>query len=371
VHTELWRGDTVVATVAPPLALLPDRPGTVVIDAQMNLRVDGKPFFPLGMYHVGEAELPAVAALGLNTVQGWGGDLERARRFLDTAQANGLKVLLEMGGLVDTQVHTDAIEAHVKAFQDHPALLAWYVRDEPSAGQQAVVRAAAELFHRLDRTHPTYVVSCSPSDFAAQAELADIFAVDPYPLPGGPITMVAQWAEAAWKATQGRRPVWLIPQAHDQSSYGEIAPKRGANPPTPAQERCMVYQCLVHGAKGLVWYTWDDGPNMGLKYHPALQSTLRELCTEINALAPLLLSGTQRQFSTSEGKVHGLVCVAPAGRRLIVVNTAAEPVTAAVEVGEAPPGALFSPLAGGPDAQGRDGRLTLTLEPLEVRTLGF
>ena len=371
VRTELRQGDAVAASVERTLSILPDRPATVTIDEEMALRVDGKPFFPLGMYHVGEAELPAMAVLGLNTVQGWGGDLERARRFLDTAHAQRLKVLLEMGGLVDQKVDTAAIAAHVQAFKDHPALLAWYVRDEPAAGQQAVVREAAELFHRLDRTHPTYVVSCSPGDFPAQAQLADIFAVDPYPLPGGPITMVAQWADAAWKATQGRRPVWLIPQAHDNTSYELPPPARGAKPPTREQERCMVYQSLVHGAKGIVWYTWDDGPNMGAKYHPALQDVIRELCTEIAALAPWLLSGTQRQFQAADGKVHGLVGATAAGRRLIVVNTASTAVSAEFQVVEAPPGQGFTPLAGGPEKAVRDGRLALELAPLDVQVFSF
>jgi hypothetical protein len=371
VHTDLRRAGAVIATVERRLSLLPDGPAVVIIDEQMNLRVDGKPFFPLGVYHVEEAELPAIAALGLNTVQGWGGNLERARSFLDRAQANGLKVLLEMGGLVDSKVHTEAIEAHVQAFKNHPALLAWYVRDEPSPGQHAVVREAAELFQRLDRAHPTYLVSCSPGDFAVQAQFADIFAVDPYPLPGGPLAMVAQWADAAWKATRGRRPVWLIPQAFDSTSYERQPPERGANPPTPAQERCMVYLSLVHGAKGIVWYTWDDGPNQGAKYHPALQGAIRGLCGEISALAPLLCSGTQRPFVTADGKVHGLVCVAPTGRRLVLVNLTADAVRAPIYVTEASMEQVFTSITGGPDVQGHERRVTLELEPLGVRVFSF
>ncbi len=133
----------------------------------------------------------------------------------------------------------------------------------------------------------------------------------------------------------------------------------------------MVYLSLVHGAKGIVWYTWDDGPNMGAKYHPALQATLRELCGEIRALAPLLLGGGQRQFTAAEGKVHGLVCGSPAGRRLLVVNTAAEAVTAAVEVTEAKPGQRFTPGGGGPTVQAQGRSVALALEPLGVHVLSF
>jgi hypothetical protein len=182
---------------------------------------------------------------------------------------------------------------------------------------------------------------------------------------------VSQWADAACKATQGRRPVWLIPQLHDNTSYGRQAPERGANPPTAAQQRCMVYLCLAHGAKGIVWYTWDDGPNMGAKYHPEQHQTLRELCQEISALAPLLQSGSPRQFVTAEGRLHGLVVVAPAGRRLLVVNPTTEPVSATIDVPEATGGQPFTPLAGGPSVPATDQRLTVELGALEARVLSF
>lgn len=371
-RTELRRDASVLAAVECQLNVLPTGPATVVIDQERSLVVDGTPFFPLGMYHVGEADLPAVAALGINTVQGWGGNLARARRFLDTAQANDLKVLLEMGGMVGQKVDREAIEAHVQAFKDHPALLAWYVRDEPSPAQQPLVREASALFRRLDAAHPTYLVSCRPAEFAAEAHLADIFAVDPYPLPRGAIATVAKWADEACKAARGELPVWLIPQAHDNTSYDRKPPERGANPPTAAQERCMVYQCLIHGAKGIVWYTWDDGPNMGAKYHPTMQAAIRELCGEIRLLAPWLLHGRQRRFTAAEGSVHGLVCVAPEGRCLLVVNTAGEAVTAAFDVEEALPGQVYTPLGGcEPVVTGPGKRLTLPLPPLAGQAFRF
>jgi hypothetical protein len=365
------RGGKVVATAASTVSVLPDSPTTVLIDDSHWLVVGGRPFFPLGLYHVAEAELAAIAGLGFNTVQGWGGDVAKARRFLDTAQAQGLKVLLEMGPLVVPLVDEPAIRQHVEAFARHPALLAWYVRDEPSPEQHDSVRRAADLFRTLDPCHPTYLVSCQPAAFSEQAGLADIFAVDPYPLPGGSVAMVAQWADQAWAATRGERPVWIIPQAHDQSSYGEVAPKRGANPPTAAQQRCMTYLALVHAAKGLVWYTWDDGPNMGLKYYPAQQDALRDLCREIRGIAPALLQGTTRRVIVGEGRVHVLVCVSPAGRYLIAVNAAERAATVEVAVEEALPEQVFTPLAGGPGRLARAGRLALELEPLGVQVLSF
>lgn len=370
-QVRLVQGNRDLAVAKAPIEVLAATPPAVVIDEGLRLIVDSKPFFPLGMYHVGEADLPAVAALGINTVQGWGGDLDRARRFLDAAQALGLKVLLEMGGLVTETVDEGAIKAHVAAFAQHPALLAWYVRDEPGPDLHSAVHQAAELFRVLDPRHPTYMVSCRPAEFGEQAQLADIFAVDPYPLPGGQVAMVAQWAQQAWTATKEERPVWIIPQTHDQSSYGKEAPERGANRPTAAQQRCMTWLALVHQARGLIWYTWDDGPNMGTKFHPDQQKELTELTKEVSTFTPALLAGALRTFTAAEDRVHGLVCTAPEGRYLVVVNAAPDPVSTAFGVAEAAEGQSFTAMGPEPGLQAQGRRVSLQLAPLAVHVYRF
>ncbi len=359
------------ARAAEKVSVLPDTAPVVLIDSRLRLLVNGKPFFPLGMYHVGQGDLPAVAALGINTVQGWGGNVARAGAFLDAAQASGLKVLLEMGNLVGTTVDETAIRAHVQALAGHPALLAWYVRDEPGPELHDNVRRAAALFRELDPRHPTYMVSCRPSEFAEQASLADIFAVDPYPLPGGPVAMVAQWADLAWAATREERPVWIIPQAHDQSSYQKQPPERGAGRPTANQQRCMTWLALAHGARGLVWYTWDDGPAMGVKYHPSQQQELRDLCAEVAALAPELTAREMRRFLAAEGALHGAAGGVPGAGCLIVVNATDRTVRAGIDVQEAEPGQTFTPLAGGPPLRADGRRITLELGPLGVGLFRF
>jgi hypothetical protein len=183
--------------------------------------------------------------------------------------------------------------------------------------------------------------------------------------------MVAQWADLASAAARGERPVWIIPQAHDQSSYERKAPERGATPPTAAQQRCMTWLALIHGAKGLVWYTWDDGPDMGVKFHPSQQKELKELLSEVAPIAPVLLAEPVRRFTAGDGKVHGLVCSAPAGRLLVLANASSDAVSAVFDVEEASADQSFDAIPGGPGPKAQGKRLTVDLAPLAVQLYRF
>jgi len=126
--------------------------------------------------------------------------------------------------------------------------------------------------------------------------VTDILAVDPYPIPHRSVDLVAAWMRDAWTATRGRKPVWLIPQLHNPLAYRDPSKGRG---PTPAEERCMVYLGLLLGAKGIVYYPWDDGP-CGLVHDPDLMKAVAQLNREISELAPYLLRGERTGSSLTE-----------------------------------------------------------------------
>lgn len=68
-----------------------------------------------------------------------------------------------------------------------------------------------------------------------------------------------------------KRPQWLIVGAFDQpGEYGESFPFRF---PTPQQLRAQVYAGIIHGATGIIYFTWDtyiprDGGVIGMAPNP-------------------------------------------------------------------------------------------------------
>lgn len=284
--------------------VIPSRANQVLIDDDLNTRIDGKLFFPITVYHVATEDFPRVKALGFNSVQAWGSSPRQAKANLDAAQAVGLKVIIEGVTAAAAQGDLTALDPTLDQLNAHPALLSWYLTDEPSGEEKlAWCKRVYEYLQHKDPHHPVYLTSCSPGEFGRYAWVTDIFAVDPYPIPSSPVTMVSDWMQRAQEAVQGRKPVWLIPQLHNWAAYGGH-PENGRYP-TPEEERNMVYQGLVWGAKGIFYYPWDDG-STGLIKDEKLMAAVGQINGELAQLGPELLTCRHEVLARNEGEQKGL-----------------------------------------------------------------
>jgi len=318
-----WRVDVVGA-----------REPQVALGDDLETYVDGEPFFPIGMYHIGEASYDQAREMGINCIQVWGGSVEQALGNLDAAAEHGLKVVLEMSSLLRGGYKPDQFREVVRACRDHPALLAWYPVDEPSGGQYEWCLDAYRICREEDPHHPVYLVMCSPGEFGRFAATTDVLAIDPYPIPGAPLKTVASWSRTAADALRDRQAFWLIPQLHNPAAYGGD-PSKGRGP-TPQEEWCMVAQGLIYGAKGIVYYPWDD-TKCGLVHEPALMEELprinRFLAEWGNTLAASQRSllaglGRERDPEASDG-VHAAVFE---GDRALLIATNVGPEAVETEI---------------------------------------
>lgn len=351
VKAELRNAAGLVGSSEASFKVLAKTANQVVVDDDLTLLVEGEPFFPIGIYHMDHKEMATMAALGFNTIQGWEWGFDHARDVLNAAQENKIKVILEMGNI---RRRSHEIPQLIKQFADHPALLAWYVFDEPQEPDFLFCEKVREQFRTGDPNHPTFMLSFLPHLFHQQESLGDIFSVDPYPLPNPMLTQVTDWTKRACDATKGNRPVWLV----NQSFGGE----------TPEQLRAMAFLSIVKGARGILWYPWDDGAEQkkGLKYHPELHEPMKALTAEIKELAPLLLGEHRREFSSEDGKVHGLLLADAAGRHLIAVNETPEAVSVTIDVPGGTGGGVMKDAAGGSGPRISGGKAKLDLGPYGI-----
>lgn len=276
--------------------ILAPRVAQCVVDDDKTLLVNGTPYFPLGIYHAASDSYPLLKDIGYNTVQFWKWQTKSdgfgVPTGLHEASGAGLRCIFESnhGGY-------DMLKACCRLYGDHPAVLAWYVADEPSDGADAGLEEINNTWHEFDKQHPTYLLSCRSDLFARHHVYCDIFAFDPY----GPkkswesVEMALDWVRKATAATGGRKPLIAVPHAF---------------PNEPEVLRTVAYTLLVHDVRGLVWYCWNQqggGPQgVGIHDKPEYQEMHRQIIKEVNTMLPGLTSTVRRPFEA--GPVHGMAC---------------------------------------------------------------
>ena len=272
------------------------KPGRVHFDAHQRLIVDGKPFFPLGVYwsdvsknhrmlnlggvkaaDLDPRQFPAVERSPFNFVLSYNQGV--TPEYLDEFDRRGLKVIAALcsvwhdivpwfGAFVHTpEEERSYLENLVGSVRNHPALLGWYLYDEPEEKVFARVRERDEFIKRLDPDHPTVVCINRPANALPSLGLADFHVYDVYPVPGSgtektkPADLARTWRglDHARTATGGIKPIWGVPQAYPHE------PER-ARFPTVHEMRAMAWQMIAGGANGLLFYS--IGEQLAVKEKP-------------------------------------------------------------------------------------------------------
>ena len=367
VRAKITRSGWVVygAQSAAPFEILAPRPAQTVVDEDKTFLVNGKPFFPLGLYHVGVEDIDAVADIGFNMIQFWtwslGMDEYGTPRGPNRALGRNLRLLVE------SNHHGDHIyRERVQNLGDHDATLMWYVGDEPAEGQEDVVRAVNDGWHKYDKHHPTYLLSCREDLFGLHSTFGDVFAFDVYGEgkkdKWAPMPQTARWMETATKATRDRKALVCVPWASTD----------------PEVVRPIAYTALANDARGIIWYPWcqaGGGPvGIGLKTDPKAWDLYKDLLKEIKGLFPGLLSTKRRVFRAMDGKINAMVCGTDQKNRfLIMTNPTDETVAASFDVPElkGAKGVADYPSKAAEPEIAKDGKLTFTFAPHAVKVLSW
>ena len=289
--------------------------------------MDGKPFFPLGMYwQKVDAKMLDVYREGpFNCLMPY-----RApdRRAMDLCAERGLKVIYNV---VKKDLSDGAI---IRRFRRHPALLAWYLNDERPISEREALVSARNLAELHDPDHPGWIAICQYDEVRAYLPTFDVVGTDPYPLYRNPIGMVTKWTRATRDGLMGLKPMWQIPQVSDKGAYAvnrKYFPN-ACRPPTCDDVRNMAWQCLAGGANGLVFYSFFDLVKMDAKT-PFRQrwDEVKRVAREIKSYEAYFLSADAPPEVS--GTPDALACRAwrLGGRELFVaVNTTREPLSADV-----------------------------------------
>lgn len=295
-----------------------------------TLLVAGKPFFPIGAYHVSSTEYQLLADNRFNAVQGGNpASPDDFRKLVETARQAGvmLDVPFYQGGKVAANL-PDTL-AKVNGFQGHPAVLNWKIIDEPDLRPE-IIDEVAGVYRQIraaDPAHPVLLTIASPSSFPFWVNFCDMLQVDPYPLPRNPLTQVSDTVKAAKAVLRPWQHLTAVLQC------GWVMDKdKPANQPTYEQALSMVYLALINGAKGIFWYSMHD-PGWDLSKTP-LWARMRELNAATAEAGKLVTEGQPRPpVAVDNAALQAAAWDLDGRTQVLVTNPTPEPQTATVNLG--------------------------------------
>ncbi len=288
---------------APPVT-----PARVTIDAHGRFLLDGHPYIQhsLGLEFIDDLDiLDFVARSGFHdvcyqiraTIT-----TARLKQVFDRCARVGLRIIPWLDGGMTRERFTE----HITTLRDHPALLCWYVYDEPSGERFAEADARVQLARQLDPSHPALINYLSDK---LAGHTGDIYSTDVYPIPhGSPGAAVSAVARMQAAAEQEHKPVWMWLQGTGYAYWM-------AREPSPRELSCMAYGSLLMGARGI--YYFAQVPRTKECF-----SEMRALCVELEALTPVLCSLEATAQATCDQPAILARTYAHAGARwFVTVNT--------------------------------------------------
>ncbi len=251
-------------------------------------------FFPIAIWGAqrpgkqweSESDWSVLTEAGFNTVWPWFGPLEQV---LDAAAEHNLQLVF-MG-----EVNEDEREL----LKDAPQLLGNVWHDEPIGKLQsgemdnmfAEFKAYQEAIHTIAPDLPVFIndapwIMPPATDWWLKWNAsASISCHDNYPIMnrehransiGAEPNGIPQSVSLGVANGNEKRPLWLIVGAFEDP--GEFGKPFAFRFPTPEQLRASVYAGLIHGATGIVYFTWDtyvprDGNVIGMSPNPKVAYT--------------------------------------------------------------------------------------------------
>lgn len=265
--------------------------------------IDGKPFFPIGLYAVWkkpfnnnsfDEAFQGLRKGGFNMAHTYsslrGTDFTE---FLNAADRNGIKLYIASGANANCRSAKRFLQDVVKEYT-HPSILAWYLADDTASHIGAEeLRILHTAIHEIDPAHITAQADGTGappnSRYSRYVNSTDVFMPEIYPVtegrPGVPEVIADMEAIKCDLKAAGNpvRSIWPIIQYFDGWGWTRY--------PTFEELRAMSFLAIIHGGNGITWYTYGGhGKNHGVTETP---ETWKNICTvsrQLDALKDVFLA---------------------------------------------------------------------------------
>lgn len=290
--------------------------------------INGKPFFPLGIFWEGSTTPEVIEFLAKGNVNTVHLIASPTEELLETGRKHGVMFQFQL----DVHARKGKSQETISNWKHHPAILSWYTYDEAFTTEwgrknlKEIVKTIADS-QELDPYHPVvmleniygmnYLIE-KGMDFPGKIPILDYYA---YP----PSSNVQSWDNYS-KAILGfgeadGRPAWAVPF---MSGYGFHA----SRDMSPAELEYQVYICAINGIRGILF--WASYPKA-----PGTFAKLSSLFGEIRQLVEPLISLEQvPAIQCNSEKVRFTVKKHNGFLYLITVNESKEALQARFDLSE-------------------------------------
>ena len=356
------KGNAATNRIAFLIGEVPKTPKVTLRDDGVTL-VDGKPFFPIGIYGVCRREFNGMdldkafrdlRKAGFNMAHTYGDSYDP--EFLAAAKKHDMKLWVESRTPGPKFVETG---------RNHPSIIAWYIGDDTSMHQTpAMLRSCRDAVMAVDPTRLTCqadVVGAGSlaAPYVNYVDGTDVIMPEIYPIVGGPgnptdktcvartIANMASFREAMGMSKDGPKACWPILQYFQGWDTWKHFPTR-------EQLFATSFAAIIHGAHGITWYTYGgfynkrrDYYDEGITSRPERFRDMADLSTWIRELSPALVARACAQPSVAivsgektdpdgHRAVSALLKRTETEAVLLTVNSATLPTRARFEVPDVP-----------------------------------
>ncbi len=330
VEFKLAKGKESLGDFAMEFQVAPPVENEIWLNERRQVVINGEPWFARGFIGGSPGIFSLARKYGYNFIQIYTlnrQDLPVILKTLDEAQANNLKLAFSplyktRRGFFDftyagkttkkltPEIREKMVEM-VNAVKDHPALLGWYLYDEPrGADFSTQLKIVYDLLREIDPHHPVLGLDNTAMGCINKTAHCDIHLLDMYPSPrvssgnNKPISEVFR-AVKLMDGTLKKEGVWYVPQAFDRDSFSKEENDHRA--PTYQETRCAIYSTIVAGATGIAPYKignpevkyFQRNSNSGIFASPEMKiGFLDGMGPEMQAMSPVYLAETVQNAVT-------------------------------------------------------------------------
>jgi hypothetical protein len=274
---------------------------------------DGKPHFVIGIYDTsGYSNAPEayarsvdeISQASINMIINYfitNAPISAINAYTDELQEHGIFFLPTVGNFYEdnkwypkglaaklgASTQDDFIARYANALERNPAIVGYYVQDEPAVDKVVRTFHQYQIIKANDPAGFDFIALDHPHDVQFWKDAVDVVGVDPYPiwLPvGNYIAEVGDWTRTAVQAVHASRPVWTVIQFFQGDSISSW--------PTEQQLYDMSWMAIAEGATGVFYWShgmralgWVRAPSQ----RAALMGSLVRVTKEIKDLEPVLL----------------------------------------------------------------------------------